>query len=278
MRGLNEAIEYMETHLNEDISVNDVARSVYMSSHYFQKGFQILTGYSVMEYIRNRRLAEAGVELAYGDKKVIDIALEYGYDTPESFTKAFRRFHGISPSQAKKNPRNLKRFQRLHVKIILEGGSNMEYRIETKKESKVYGVKRTFSMENSYQEIPKFWDEYMASNKDKEDALCGMYGICYDAIKDGKHFDYYIADDYNGQELPEGYEILTLPETTWAVFPCHGPMPSALQSVNTQIFSEWFPAHKEYDMLGDISVEYYSEGDPDSPEYYSEIWVQVCEK
>ena len=95
---IQNAIEYMERHITDDISADDVADHVHMSPFYFQKGFRMLCGYSVAEYIRNRRLALAGGDLAATDEKVIDIAVKYGYDSPDSFTKAFTRFHGISPA------------------------------------------------------------------------------------------------------------------------------------------------------------------------------------
>lgn len=92
----------------------------------------MLCGFSLSEYIRNRRLALAGSELAVGNEKVIDIALKYGYDSPDSFTKAFTRFHGVSPSRARKEQVMLKTFTPLKINISLEGGYLMDYRIERK--------------------------------------------------------------------------------------------------------------------------------------------------
>lgn len=279
MKALNDSIEFMENHLLDDISVKDVADSVYMSSYYYQKGFQILAGYSVMEYIRSRRLFLAGQMIAYGNEKVIDIALKYGYDSPDSFSKAFSRFHGMTPMQAKKTPWNLKIFNRLQVKIVLEGGSELEYRVEKKKAFKVLGTKRTFQFDSSYENIPKFWDEYMESIKGKENPpVWDMFGICNDSIKDSKQFEYYIAGVYEGKEVPDGFEVLEVPETTWIVFPCQGPLPGSLQNVNTKIYSEWMPAHTEYEFGGDISVEMYTKGNSSLPDYKSEIWIRVKEK
>lgn len=99
---LQQAINYMEDHLMDDINYEDVADMVYMSSYEFHRTFSIMAGMTANAYIRNRRLSLAGVELMETDEKVIDVALKYGYDTPESFTKAFTRFHGVSPKHAKK--------------------------------------------------------------------------------------------------------------------------------------------------------------------------------
>lgn len=113
---ISKAVDYMETHITDDISVEDVAREVLLSPFYFQKGFHFLCGITVAEYIRNRRLSLAGNELATSEEKVIDIALKYGYNSPDSFTKAFTRFHGITPSMAQKNGKMLKSFAPLKIK------------------------------------------------------------------------------------------------------------------------------------------------------------------
>lgn len=130
---LNESINYIERNLFNKLTCEDVANHVYISIFHFQRVFSLLTNLTVGEYIRNRRLSLAGQELITSDIKVIDAALKYGYETPESFTKAFRKFHGISPSQVKQGA-NLKSFNRLIIKIKLEGGSIMDYSI-VKKES-----------------------------------------------------------------------------------------------------------------------------------------------
>ena len=92
------AIDYIESHLEENISAQDVANQVYLSSFFLQRGFSLMTGYGIGEYLRNRRLYQAALDLQRTDDKVIDIALRYCYETPESFTKAFVRFHGATPT------------------------------------------------------------------------------------------------------------------------------------------------------------------------------------
>ena len=130
--GMQKAIDYIEENLTEEIDYEKVAEKSYSSSYHFQRVFGILCGYTLGEYIRLRRLSLAGAELASGKEKVIDIALKYGYDSPDSFAKAFQKFHGITPSQARADGSKLKSFSRLSIKILLEGGSTMNYRIEEK--------------------------------------------------------------------------------------------------------------------------------------------------
>lgn len=132
MKLIGDSIQYIENHLLDDISVEDIAKHIGISSFYYQKGFSMLCGFTVAEYIRNRRLASAGNEVIGTDHTIIDIALKYGYDSPDSFTKAFTRFHGSTPTAVRKDNVMLKSFAPLKIKVHLEGGYLMDYRIEKK--------------------------------------------------------------------------------------------------------------------------------------------------
>ena len=101
VKTINAAITYMEEHLTEEIRLNDIAERVSISPFHFQRAFSVIVGMTPAEYMRARRLSQAGAELAHGECQVIDAALKYGYDSQESFAKAFSRYHGISPVQAK---------------------------------------------------------------------------------------------------------------------------------------------------------------------------------
>ena len=116
---LNKAIDYIEEYLLDDITSSKIAAQVHVSNSHLQRGFSALAGLTIGEYIRNRRLSLAGHELVRKDAKVIDIAMKYGYETSESFSKAFSRFHGIAPSTAKQNSAALKSYSRLIIKIIM---------------------------------------------------------------------------------------------------------------------------------------------------------------
>ncbi|MBO4629450.1 MAG: helix-turn-helix transcriptional regulator, partial [Treponema sp.] len=125
LTSIRKAIDYMEEHLEENISAQDVADQVFMSSFFFQKGFSLMTGYGLGEYIRNRRLYEAALDLQKTDEKIIDIAFKYCYETPESFTKAFSRFHGASPSEVRQGSM-VKPFLPLKIEISIHGGNQMD--------------------------------------------------------------------------------------------------------------------------------------------------------
>ena len=120
---------------------------------------------TVGEYIRVRRMTLAAQELAGSDVKVIDIAIKYGYDSPDSFAKAFQRFHGITPSQARESGAPLRSFAPMHIKITLEGGNMLDYRIVERAPFTIVGMKRSFDSDTSYQEIPKYLNEWTSVSR-----------------------------------------------------------------------------------------------------------------
>lgn len=271
---INEALKYIEKNITNDLSPEEISKHIYLSSFHFQKIFSLLTGMSLGEYVRNRRLSLSALELCQGEVKVIDVAYKYGYETPESFSKAFTRFHGVTPNNARREGATLKSFAPLIIKIKLEGGHFMDYRIEKKEAFEVLAMTRTFNQETSMQEIPKFWAEFMA--KGYSEKVCGMFGMCH-SMKEGV-FKYSIADPYQaGTEVPEGFEKFEVPAFTWAMFTCVGPMPSAIQETWQRVYSEWLP-NSDYEMVAGYDVEMYTKGDVTSPDYISEIWIPVRAK
>lgn len=142
---IQKAVDYIEDHITEKIDYEEVAAQGFSSVYHFQRVFSIVCGFTVGEYIRRRRLSLAGKELASGHEKILDVALKYGYESPDSFAKAFRKFHGILPSAARENGNNLKSFSRLVLKISMEGGTIMDYRIEEKDEMILTGFRSRFS-------------------------------------------------------------------------------------------------------------------------------------
>lgn len=275
IQSINNAIEYMENHLMEDIRCEDVAGHVHISLFHFQRTFNILTGMTVGEYIRKRRLSLAGEELTKEDVKVIDVALKYGYESPESFSKAFIRFHGITPSHVKKG-KELKSFNKLVVKISVEGGTIMDYRIEKKDGFKLLAYSRMFTDENCEKEIPAFWKEYYQKEIYKK--APGCMGICAQEKDGAKEFLYGIGCVVNDvKEIPEGFQILNIPANTWAIFKCIGAMPDAIQNMWDCIYREWLPG-ADYELISDYEIENYFPGDNTSDDYISEIWIPVKER
>ena len=293
LSAIRAAIDYMETHLTDDISAQDVAGQVFLSPFFLQRGFSLMTGYGIGEYLRNRRLYQAALDLQKTDEKVIDIALRYCYETPESFTKAFARFHGATPTQVRDGAA-VNVFLPLTIKLSIQGGHQMEYKITPMFPFKIIGFQKVFDNETAYAEIPKFWDEICekyaanvyagnAPANPYEQALMdnciGEYGVCIDDIGGGK-FRYLVAGKYTGGDVPEDMVVYEFPRSDWAVFDCIGPIPEALQTVNTRIFSEWLPGNPDYELCGNASVEWYDcvNGEKTDPDYHSAIWVPVRKK
>lgn len=276
IQGITDAVAYIEDNLTVQAEKHSIAQIVekaaekaYLSNFYFQKIFHALCGITVGEYIRNRRLTLAAQALCRTDAKVVDTALQYGYDSPDSFARAFMKFHGTTPSAAKEAGRKLNAFAPVKIKLVLEGGTMLEYKIVEKPQFTVVGTARPFNEENAYREIPKFWQEHMNGALGKE--ICGAFGICLDSCPSS--FNYWIADLYQPwQEIPQGCETKVIPAGSWAVFPCHGALPHALQTLNTRIWSEWLPACKAYKLAGNYNIEFYA---PQESDTYTEIWIPV---
>ncbi|MBR6860231.1 MAG: AraC family transcriptional regulator [Acidaminococcaceae bacterium] len=293
LSAIRAAIDYMENHLTDNISAQDVAGQVFLSPFFLQRGFSLMTGYGIGEYLRNRRLYQAALDLQRTDEKVIDIALRCCYETPESFTKAFVRFHGATPTQVRDGAA-VNVFLPLTIKLSIQGGHQMEYKITPMFPFKVIGFQKVFDNETAYDEIPKFWDEICekyatsvyagnAPANPYEQALMdnciGENGVCIDDIGGGK-FRYLVAGKYTGGDVPEGMTVYEFPRSDWAVFDCIGPIPKALQTVNTRIFREWLPGNPDYELCGNASVEWYDcvNGEKTDPDYHSAIWVPVRKK
>lgn len=284
IQSLRRAIEYMENHMLDDITYEDVAQHVYMSNYHFHRMFSMIVGITANEYIRNRRLSMAGQELAMSDKKVIDIAFKYGYESPESFTKAFSRFHGVTPNAAKQPGVQLKSFNRLTIKIQFEGGRAMDYKIVERKNFKLLTRVEAFRNESASEkgntEIPDFWDkcsmegifEILKQHTKNHD----IYGVCAPISKESNYFDYGIGMLYeDGDEVPEGFRVWEVKPTLWAVFKCIGTDAECIGETWDKIFKEFLPG-SEYNMLDADDFELYSE--KREADCFCEIWVPVAKK
>ncbi|MGE8034429.1 AraC family transcriptional regulator [Lysinibacillus sp. NPDC093692] len=283
IESIQKAINYIEEHLLDDITMEQIAREVNSSIFHFQRTFSILTDMSIADYIRRRRLTLAAQELINTEQKVIDLAYKYGYDSPEAFTKAFRKQHQVTPSEARKKQGQLQSYNRLVIQVSLKGAEPMKYKIVEKEKFQVVGVKRTYNCQNgeNTREIPKFWDEINSKVLDHQlfslnnGEIKGVLGVCAPNASEQKNgiIDYWIATDHIG-DVPEELKAMEVPASKWVVFEVHGPMPDAMQNTWKQIYSEWFPSNP-YKPAGTAELEVYSDEDPFSPDLYSEIWIPI---
>lgn len=282
---LQNAIDYIEEHLTDNVDYNEIAKIVCMSTFYFQRIFTVLCGYTIGDYIRNRRLTLAGAELQKEKSKVIDVAFKYGYESPESFSRAFQKFHNATPSQAKSDGVKLNHFSRLSVNLILKGGNVMNYSIEKKDAFTVIEKVEKHSIvdETNKNTIPDFWTRSHNDGTIKTivDLLYeseDVYGICYGNIPtDSNTFDYAIGGKCrNDIVAPDGFRFTTIPARTWIIFECIGSMPDAMQDTWHKICAEFFPT-SEYKPTYEMDIEVYPKGDMTSKDYISYIWIPVEE-
>ena len=284
-----DALDYLEAHLNVDCDVAEAASVACSSPFHFQRMFYMLTGVTVAEYVRKRRLSLAAQELASSNIKVIDAALKYGYDTPEAFCKAFRKAHGLTPSAARRSGARLKVFPRLSFQISLKGDQEMDYRIVEKPAFSIVGKARRVSTRDgeNMKVIPEFWNQTMRDGDvERLSALAhwdqvtdaSFLGICMEFQHDQQEFTYLIAVEKREAPAPDGFVEKSIPAATWAVFESVGALPDAIQKVWGRIFSEFFPSTGFEHVEGGPELEVYPGGDVAADDYQCEVWVPVIKK
>jgi AraC family transcriptional regulator len=251
---MNVAITYIENNLLEDPNPEEAAQKANSSTYHFQRMFSMLSGYTLGEYIRNRRLSRAAQELLTSSLKVIDIAFKYGYESPESFTRAFHRLHGISPRDSRKEGVKLKSFAPISFTLSMKGDTSMDFKIKTMEPFKVAGKSILVDAVDgkNFKIIPEFWKtcnkdgtvekiETLAK-KNKGGILAGTTAavLCYKETDTEEKWSYLAGAEVFNDE--PGLETITIPAQTWAIFESRGPMPDAIQKVWKRIFREWFPS------------------------------------
>ena len=256
---LQSAIDYIEAHLTEPIHYKDAAEQAYMSPYSFHRTFSLMAGMTPAEYIRNRRLSLAAQDLRTTDATVLDIALKYDYESPESFSKAFSRFHGVSPRQARAEGTPLRLFAPLVIRVTLQGGTNMDYRIENVPAKTFLALTRPFSTESSLDKngrsIPEFWSE--CHEKDLIEPLRrllpagrrDLYGLCTPAKEQDTHFVYGIGillpDDLDPAAADDlqarGYVLWQTEPAEYVIFPCRGADGECIGTAWDRFFKEFLP-------------------------------------
>lgn len=282
---IQSAIDYMEAHIAELVTYAGVAKSLYLSGFHFHRMFSMVTGMTPAEYMRRRRLSLAGEALSAAGGKVLDVALQYGYDSPESFTKAFTRFHGITPSAAHRSGAVLRQFNRLSVKILVEGGESMQYRIEKRDSfsllAAVCSLPNAAAGDSDNHEIHDFWMECgengTISALKRRAAGGALCGVCESVSSDRPDFRYGIAVPYHdAAPVPAGFERWTIEAGTWAVFQCIGrDEDNIIGETWGKIFREFLP-QSGYEMLDRADLEVFGDGLGEG--VFCEIWIPVHKK
>jgi len=283
------ALDYMESHIKGEVSFGAAAAAANCSTFHFLRMFEVVTGMGPAEYLRRRRLSMAALELACagtgaGGPRIIDLAMDYGYDSADAFTRAFKREFGRLPSEARKPGCPLHVFPRLAFTVALKGDTPMEYRIEKGPALSLAGFSiRTKGGEGgSFAEVPKLWEASMRDGRFA--ALCakasgsrvGVCGVCHSCDDISGDFTYSIAAEIARDEaLPEGWDRIEVPASTWAKFTSRGPLSKNFKDVIKRIYSEWFPASGR-EHAGTPELEYYPDlPDTEAADYWCEYWVPL---
>lgn len=277
---MRHALDRMERMMEEPFDMAEIAHAARTSPYHFQRMFHMLTGMTVAEYMRKRKLTLAAQELAMGAAKVLDVSLKYGYESPESFAKAFRKAHGIAPSEAKAQGASLKAYPRISFHLSLKGDKEMDYRIVKKDSFKVVGKMIRVGTENgeNTRRIPAYWGECEADGTLSRLAEIGsghpLLGIC--SMPPGEELlTYLVAVECDAEaEVPEDCVSWTVPQATWAVFTSVGPVTPSIQRLWGRIYSEWFPSCG-YEHAPAPELEVYLEGDTNAEDYRCEVWIPV---
>lgn len=280
---LNEAVDYIENNLDEEFNVEVAARIAACSTFHFQRMFTYIAGITIGEYIRRRRMTLAAFEFIQGNQKVIDIAAKYGYDSPTAFNRAFKAIHGIAPSMAKNQGVSLTVYPRITFTLSIKGDEVMNFRIENKDGFRIVGfaTKEPMTMENCFEKVPLFWSEVV--KKGGIEKICsimdgsqpnGVLGVS--TCDDGVFSGYFIAAATNSS-CPEEMEEYIVPEGTWAIFDCFGPMPHAIQNLQQRIITEWLPT-SGYEYAAAPDIEVYFQGDQSASDYRSQVWLPIVKK
>ena len=279
VKRMNLAMEYIEANLADDISYESIAQIACCSTYHFQRMFPFITGVTLSEYIRRRRLTLAAFELQTSQVKVIDVAIKYGYDSPEAFARAFKQHHGIVPVAVRDQGKSLKAYPRMSFHISIKGDVEMNYRIEQRGPFEMFGVYGLINqdMNIAFNEVPFF---RRSCDEDGSVGLLnetlGRFGdtLLHAALYDHtpETFKYMIC--YNlpkGMEIPERFTKLAVPALTWAIFP---EPQCELQKLWGRIYSEWFPT-SEYEQAEGPSFEMYYGMAANAA---GEIWIPVKQK
>lgn len=279
---INLVIEYIENNLDDEIDEKSIENMLGCSYHYFQKAFFYITGVSLPEYIRKRRLTQAAFELQTTSNKVIDIALKYGYDSPTAFTRAFKKMFQVAPKDIRNSQIKLISYLPLNIELSLEKNNCLEYKIIKQNYIRIVGRKLTTNIKDNdyYSKITNFWKEsschigaMLNYNNQLPKGIIATASGEWD-IK-GK-FDYYIGVASEVAIKDSELMELIIPESSWIVFEITGPMPFAIREGYKQIFCDWFP-RSGYQYRDLPVIELYPSGNISDENYKTQIWIAIKE-
>jgi AraC family transcriptional regulator len=247
---LNKVADYIENHLEEKIDYKEISKMIGVNEYTFQKIFSVICDISITEYIRNRRLSNAGQEIYLKNEKVIDMAVRYQYENATSFSRAFEKFHGIKPSEVRKKPEKLKMYTKLHFNEITEQSKNVEYKIIEKEQIILYGKYKNTNNERIREDAPRFFNKIknqygeppygMVEYKDKERLYVKAYWVLYN-------------------QKVQGLEQKIIPKSKWIMIRIKSQEAKEIQEVSKLFYYDFLPSCK-YNFKDLPEIEYYHDG------------------
>ncbi len=289
---MNSALDYIEENLTGEVDYAVAARKACCSSFNFQRMFSFITGTSLAEYVRRRRLTQAGIELQNSSIKVLDLAVKYGYDSGVAFSRAFQAVHGITPTQARGAGVTLKAYPRISFQVTIKGVQPMNYRIETKEAFQMFGLEGVFHPDKENESAPRtphdLWVQSQANGEYKRlfqnagglpsyvsPELCRLHGACGYRKTEGDTFPYMLGAFVAPASKTEGYTVVDIPAYTWVIFPSEkgswDNIGDVIENLYKRVYSEWMPT-SGYELLEGVDLEIYGGTDGEG---YIELWFPV---
>ena len=288
LNGMNNVVKYIEKNLTNQIQYETLSHIVGCSVYEFSRIFSFMTGMSVSEYIRHRRLSQAVFDLQNSNDKIVDIALKYCYESPTTFTRAFKELHGTTPSIVRKMSIPLKTYPPITFLLTIKGVTAMNFRIEKKESFQIVGLSGYENVEGrSDDTLTPLWREFMdkynpylwnAGGDDNYYTAPFWQVAAYYFQSDGGKTKTVIGAEFKGKK-PDNMEVVTIPDATWAVFPITSPTGvDYVPAAYTRIMTEWFPTSQYRRDESVPSLEVFPDGNASSTDYTWEIWMPVINK
>ena len=283
---LNSVIDYIENHLTDDLSLEVISKYAGVPDYHFRKIFFYLSGMTLSEYIKNRKLSEASMDLLCGEK-VTDVSLKYGYQSMDGFTRAFKKWSGLLPSEVARDGIS-RTFPKLSFVISIKGGVGMEFRIVDKPAFNLVGISKRVAMQfegvnneivELAQSITEDQRKEMRSlqNIEPYEIVNASYESDANFLKEEGDLTHLIGVLTTANKVSERLEVVPVGAYTWAVFPNEGPFPSTLQNTMARVYSDWLPS-SNFELINAPTFS-FTKMDKERSDYaYSEVWVPVKKK
>lgn len=284
LKNLNDALDYIEQHLLEELDLNQVDRIAGCSNYHFQRMFTYLAQISLHEYIKRRRLSLAALDCIHTNERILDIALKYGYQSNDSFTRAFTSFHGVTPSALRKQQIQVQSYPKLSFQLTVKGNHVMKVSIIEKESFNLIGVSKRVPIvfngvnpgiiELAQSLTPdKIMRLKSANDVEPKGIVSASYNFSVDRMDEKGELDHLIGVFSQKNEL-DTFTVLEVPALTWAVFEVVGPYPETLQTTWARIYSEWLPSNP-YECIKGPEIVWNEGVDMSKSDYHSQIWIPV---